>query len=109
MKREESYGIYRMFKNEYRKAVQKHPLLCDKLVTTTMMTKRLPEIRELNDKMEKNGTSVGTSILTEEIAEAMEAYNQRDYDNCVKELVQCIVVIVRMIFFVKKEKENGIR
>lgn len=43
-------------------------------------------------------------LLYEEVAEATEAWLQRDKEHCLEELAQCGAVILRMMEFVEKEK-----
>lgn len=93
-----------MIDQELDNAKAKHPDFCDRITTlsTNESSVLLARIRAYN---EMNNDDTATMVLEEEIYEFIEAYLEKDYDHAIQELAQCGAVILRMIKFVKKEKE----
>lgn len=91
-----------MIDQELDAAKAKHPKFCEKFLYSTHaeIYESLFFARERNDA--DNEAEV---ILAEEVAEALEAYHKHDLDHCLQELAQCGAVILRMMEFVKNEKE----
>ena len=90
-----------MILDQLKKAEEKHPIFAD-----VYSTKELRVVRKcLKDLRERNsdGPYKADTILYEEVAEATEAWLQRDKEHCLEELAQCGAVILRMMEFVEKE------
>ena len=65
-----------------------------------VVRKSIRYLRERNAE----GPFEADCLLYEEVAEATEAWLQRDKEHCLEELAQCGAVILRMMEFVEKEK-----
>jgi len=100
--------IRRLIENEFSHAVTKHPKFCDLFINKQTDWARLERIiKREND--ENTPPYYAENILLEEVAEAMNAYQQRRLDDCLTELAQVGAVAMRCMFFVmaeKLEKEN---
>lgn len=89
-----------MIEREYSAAVTKHPKFCDFFSHDDSAW----ELTEINMKKgNEKGPYYADTILFEEIAESMNAYEQRDKAHCLQELAQCGAVIFRMMEFVESE------
>ena len=88
---------------EFEKAYKKHPLFCDAMTNKSRnaVRKALADLRIENVE----GPYFADSILHEEIAEALEAYQMNELVSCMEELAQCGAVILRMMEFVENEME----
>ena len=90
-------------KTELKKAEGKHAKLCDYLCDGEIDFGVFEEYFKLvNDN---SATHYANQILYEEVMEAMNAYNKKDYKQALKELAQCGAVILRMMEFVKKQAD----
>lgn len=80
----------------------KHPKICDDFCTIDkdLVKNLLAENRNANDIYEDAGTSEFYLVIREEILEVLEAYLQKDYKQCLKELAQVAAVAVRGMEFV---------
>ena len=83
-------------------AERKHPKICDDFCTiekseikTQLMVQKL-----MNDKLEESGGSEWFLVVTEEVLEAVEAFIDGDYKQCLKELSQVAAVAIRGMEFV---------
>lgn len=92
-----------MIEREYSAAVTKHPKFCDLLVNKLSNWNRLEHMQKV---VNSEPPFYGENILLEEVAEAMNAYDQGDKVHAIEELSQCGAVIIRMMAFVSKEIEN---
>lgn len=83
-------------------AERKHPKICDifNIHELSDISKTLEVIRKRNDADEKHNNSCFWGVIDEEILEAMEAYVQKDYKQCLKELAQVAAVAIRGMDFV---------
>lgn len=100
--------IRRLIENEFSHAVTKHPKFCDLFINKQTDWARLERIIKLEND-ENTPPYYAENILLEEVAEAMNAYQQRRLDDCLTELAQVGAVAMRCMFFVmaeKLEKEN---
>ena len=89
-------------------AEEKHPQFCDYM---TLPEKNYSE-EERRYKAMNGALSTGEPkeysgdmILQEEIAEALNAYQEGDKEHCLQELAQCGAVVIRMMEFVEKEMQ----
>ena len=87
----------------HREACAKHPKFCDGITNKSREAVRnaLADLRIVNAE----GPYYADRILHEEIAEALEAYQQGDKEHALQELAQCGAVILRMMQFVQDERE----
>lgn len=90
-------------------AERKHPKVCDEFCT-----KEKEEIQQLtklyrfvNDQKEERKESEWYGVIKEEIYEALEAFAEKDYRNCLKELAQVAAVAVRGMEFVYRLTEEA--
>ena len=104
--------IRRLIENEFSNAVTKHKKFADLFTNPRTDWARLE--RTMKRENDENAQPYyAENILLEEVAEAMNAYQQRRLDDCLTELAQVGAVAMRCMFFVmekidKKEKaENG--
>ena len=83
-------------------AERKHPKVCDDFCTLDKdgVKGMLAETRGANDLYEDAGTSEFYLVIREEVLEAMEAYIDGDYKQCLKELAQVAAVAIRGMDFV---------
>ncbi len=83
-------------------AERKHPKVCDDFCTLDKdsVKNMLAECRNVNDIYEDVGTSEFYFVIREEILEVLEAYLQKDYKQCLKELAQVAAVTIRGMEFV---------
>lgn len=83
-------------------AERKHPKLCDDFCTIDKdsVKNMLAENRNANDIYEDAGTSEFYLVIREEVLEAVEAFIDGDYKQCIKELAQIAAVAVRGMGFV---------
>lgn len=89
-----------MVLDELKKAEEKHPEFAD-----VYSMKEPPVVRKsLKYLRERNSTAPfeADTILYEEIAEATEAFLQRDKEHTLQELAQCGAVIMRMMKFTEE-------
>ena len=90
-------------KTELNEAEGKHAKFCDDLCDSEIDFGGCAEYYKIfNDN---SATHNANLILYEEVMEAMEAYNKKDYKQAIKELAQCGAVILRMMEFVKKQSD----
>ena len=90
-------------KTELKEAEGKHAKFCDELCDSEIDFGVFEEYYKLiNDN---SATHNANQILYEEVMEAMDAYNKKDYKQALKELAQCGAVILRMMEFVKKQAD----
>lgn len=90
-------------KTELKEAEGKHAKFCDELCDSEIDFGVLEEYyKQVNDN---SATHDAIYILYEEVMEAMNAYNKKDYKKAIKELAQCGAVILRMMEFVKKQSD----
>lgn len=90
-------------KTELKEAEGKHPKFCDELCKGEIDFGRFAEYYKLvNDN---SATHNANQILYEEVMEALDAYNKKDYKQALKELAQCGAVILRMMEFVKDQED----
>ena len=90
-----------MILNELDKAETKHPKFCDGLTPPGFdFDEEEKRLKKWNDESEQH---YGCDLLSEEIAEALNAYTNGDREHCMQELAQCGAVILRMMEFVGKE------
>ena len=93
-----------MIQAEYYKAVAKHPHFCDTFLSKLGGAKNLDVCLSIL----RHGLNLDASaqrVLDIEILEALVEYNNGNLDACLTELAQCGAVILRMMEFVRKEKE----
>ena len=78
-------------------AERKHPKVCDDFCTLDKdgVKGMLAETRGANDLYEDAGTSEFYLVIREEVLEAMEAFIDGDYKQCLKELAQVAAVAIR--------------
>lgn len=90
-------------KTELKEAEGKHAKFCDELCDSEIDFGGLEEYyKQVNYN---SATHDAIYILYEEVMEAMNAYNKKDYKQALKELAQCGAVILRMMEFVKKQAD----
>lgn len=90
-------------KTELKEAEGKHPKFCDYLCDGEIDFGVFAKYYKLiNDN---SATHNANNILYEEVMEALEAYNKKDYKQALKELAQCGAVILRMMEFVKEQAD----
>ena len=90
-------------KTELKEAEGKHPQFCDEICDRAIDFGVFEKYYKLvNDN---SSTHNAIYILYEEVMEAMDAYNKKDYKQALKELAQCGAVILRMMEFVKKQAD----
>lgn len=90
-------------KTELKEAEGKHAKFCDELCDSEEAWDKVAEhYKRVNDN---SATHDAIYILYEEVMEAMNAYNKKDYKQTLKELAQCVAVILRMMEFVKKQSD----
>ena len=90
-----------MILDQLEKAEEKHPQFADvySMKEPPVVRKSLKYLRDRNSE----GPFEADCLLYEEVAEATEAWLQRDKEHCLEELAQCGAVILRMMEFVEKE------
>ena len=83
-------------------AERKHPKICDDFCTLEKDSVKgmLADTRSANDLYEDAGTSEFYLVIREEVLEAMEAFIDGDYKQCLKELSQVAAVAIRGMDFV---------
>jgi hypothetical protein len=83
-------------------AERKHPKVCDDFCTLDKDSVKdmLAENRNANDLYEDAGTSEFYLVIREEVLEAVEAFIDGDYKQCLKELAQVAAVAIRGMEFV---------
>ena len=83
-------------------AERKHPKICDDFCTLDKDSVKgmLAETRSVNDLYEDAETSEFYLVIREEVLEAVEAFIDGDYKQCLKELAQIAAVAVRGMEFV---------
>lgn len=83
-------------------AERKHPKVCDDFCTLDKdsVKNMLSENRKVNDIYEEVGTSEFYLVIREEVLEAVEAFIDGDYKQCLKELAQVAAVAIRGMDFV---------
>lgn len=93
--------FFEMILDALKNAEEKHPQFADvySMKEPPVVRKSLKYLRERNAE----GPFEADTILYEEIAEATEAWLQRDKEHCLEELAQCGAVILRMMEFVEAE------
>ena len=95
--------IRRLIENEFSRAVTKHPKFADLFTNQQTDWARLE--RTMKRENDENAPPYyAENILLEEVAEAMNAYQQRRLDDCLTELAQVGAVAMRCMFFVMAEK-----
>lgn len=104
---DERFKHFTAIYKELQKAEAKHPKFCDVMSENSLDTNLHVErtIRQLNDDSE---VAAADMILYEEIAEAVAAYAQGDYEHCMQELGQCGAVVMRMMEWVEKKCQKAI-
>lgn len=91
-------------KTELNEAEGKHAKFCDELFDSEIDFGGFAEYYKIvNDN---SATHNANHILYEEVMEAMDAYNKKEYKQAIKELAQCGAVILRMMEFVKKQADE---
>jgi len=93
----------KMIETEFANACIKHPKFCDAMLESNVNYAK-QEFFIKNYAMKNADKDYATLILDEEIAEAMNAYQQGDKEHCLQELAQCGAVILRMMEFVDAEQ-----
>lgn len=90
-------------------AERKHPKVCDEFCTKVKEEiQQLTKLyRFVNDKKEERKESEWYGVIKEEIYEALEAFAEKDYRNCLKELAQVAAVAVRGMEFVYRLTEEA--
>lgn len=90
-------------------AERKHPKVCDEFCTKVKEEiQQLTKLyRFVNDKKEERKESEWYGVIKEEIYEALEAFAERDYRNCLKELAQVAAVAVRGMEYVYRLTEEA--
>lgn len=83
-------------------AERKHPKICDDFCTLDKDSVKgmLAETRSVNDLYEDAATSEFYLVIREEVLEALEAFIDGDYKQCLKELSQVAAVAIRGMDFV---------
>jgi NTP pyrophosphatase (non-canonical NTP hydrolase) len=83
-------------------AERKHPKICDDFCTLgkSDIVAQLMVQKLMNDKLEESGGSEWFLVVTEEVLEAVEAFIDGDYKQCLKELSQVAAVAIRGMEFV---------
>lgn len=84
------------------KAELKHNKVCDNFCIHKLVEVKneLEKVRTMNDADESCNESSFLGVLQEEILEVLEAYLQKDYKQCLKELAQVAAVAIRGMDFV---------
>lgn len=79
------------------KAERKHNKVCDIFCFHKLseIKAELEKTRIRNDANERDNESIFLGVLQEEILESLEAYMQKDYKQCIKELAQVAAVAIR--------------
>ena len=93
-----------MVRHELEKTEQKHPKFCDAMIDPTSAPSWADSEYRIKLRNER-GPWTADNILMEEVAEAMNAYEQGDRAHSLQELAQCGAVILRMMELVKNEME----
>lgn len=90
-------------------AERKHPKVCDEFCTKVKEEiQQLTKLyRFVNDKKEERKESEWYGVIKEKIYEALEAFAEKDYRNCLKELAQVAAVAVRGMEFVYRLTEEA--
>lgn len=83
-------------------AERKHQKICDDFCTIDKdsVKRMLAETRSANDLYEAAGTSEFYLVIREEVIEALEAFIDGDYKQCLKELAQVAAVAIRGMDFI---------
>jgi hypothetical protein len=83
-------------------AERKHPKVCDDFCTLEKdsVNGMLAETRNANDLYEDAGTAEFYLVIREEVLEAVEAFIDGNYKQCIKELSQVAAVAIRGMEFV---------
>lgn len=83
-------------------AERKHNKVCDIFCFHQLseIKDELEKTRTRNDASESSNESSFLGVLQEEILESLEAYMQKDYKQCLKELAQVAAVAIRGMDFV---------
>ena len=98
--------FFELVEKEIESAKKKHPKFCDKMLPPLLSFGHLEKaIKKQNSK----GPYFGYHILTEEIFEAMNAYENEEFDHCVQELAQVCAVAFRMVEQISKESRAKCR
>ena len=87
--------------DEHKAACRKHPKFCDGLTPPGFdYDEEEKRWKKWNDESEQH---YGCDILSEEIAEALNAYQKGEKEHTLQELAQCGAVILRMMEVVDDE------
>lgn len=107
MTSEQFIEIWRLIENEFSHAVTKHPKFADLFTNQQTDWARLE--RTMKRENDENAPPYyAENILLEEVAEAMNAYQQCRLDDCLTELAQVGAVAIRcMDYVIKKINENA--
>ena len=89
----------------YNEACRMHPKFCDFVVNPKTEWSWL-EITQKHANDVSAPPYYGENILLEEVAEAMNAYQQGDKEHALQELAQCGAVILRIMETIEKEMEK---
>ena len=83
-------------------AEMKHPKVCSDFCSLDKyrVKEMLAEIRSANDIYEEADTSEFYLVIREEVLEVLEAFIDKDYKQCMKELSQVAAVAVRGMEYV---------
>lgn len=83
-------------------AERKHPKVCDDFCVHDLweVKDELEKTKLRNDANENCNESSFLGVIQEEILEALEAYLQKDYKQCLKELAQVAAVVIRGMDFI---------
>ena len=92
-----------MVRHELNKDEQKHPKFCDAMIDRNVIYATQERYYK---KQNSKSPYFAEEILQEELAEAMNAYQQGDKTHCLQELAQCGAVILRMMELVHNETEK---
>lgn len=87
--------------DEHKAACRKHPKFCDELIPPGFeFSEDEKRWKKWNDEAT---THYACDLFNEEFYEALNAYQNGDKEQCLKELAQCGAVILRMMEVVDAE------
>lgn len=95
-----------MVLDELQKAEGKHPKFCDAIIDPTS-SKSWAEDEYRIKLRNQRGPEYADNVLMEEVAEALNAYQQGDKEHALQEFAQCGAVIMRIMETIEKETESN--
>ena len=91
-----------MIQKELQKAIEKHPDFASSIIDPSSRVSWAESEARIKLRNSR-GPQCADNILMEEVAEAMNAYQQGDKEHALQELAQCGAVILRIMETIEKE------